>query len=144
MLYFAYGSLMSRSQLERLCPDAKPLRAACVPNHYLAFLGHSKAWEGGTAAIRLSPGHEVWGGVYEIDEECRSAIERAGEPDGYVWALTRVHDADGERIRVGLLVKVRDMEESAPAAEYLDVIKKAWEQWGLNPTDLNKHPDRPI
>lgn len=137
MNYFAYGSLMSRARLAELCPAAKPLHAATIPNHRLAFLGRSEQWGGGTAAISLATGRQVWGGVYEIDDECRAAIERSGAPDGYVWAWTQVEDESGVRKRVGLLVKVRGMDEAPPSAKYLDVLRRAWEEWGRDPADFD-------
>ncbi len=137
MNYFAYGSLMSRARLAELCPAGKPLHAANIPNHCLAFTGQSEQWGGGTAMIRLATGREVWGGIYEIDEGCRAAIERSGAPDGYVWTWTQVEDESGARERVGLLVKVHGMENTPPSTKYLDVLRGAWEEWGRDPADFD-------
>ena len=136
MIYFAYGSLMNRSGLADLCPRAEPLRCARISDHRLAFTGSSSQWGGGSATIRLAPGRDVWGALYEVDEECRRAIERSGEADGYVWAWTQVMDEEGKRIRAGLLVKVRHLEAASPSPEYLDVLRQAWTQWGRAAEDF--------
>lgn len=136
MLYFAYGSLVNQERLRELCPGGRPLRTAKIPHHAICFTGHSHRWGGGTATIGLAPNRELWGGLYEIDEEGRAAIEDAGGQDGYVWTFTSVEDLHGEEISVGMLVKVRDFKRSSPSDEYLEILRTGWAQWGLDPEDL--------
>lgn len=136
MLYFAYGSLVNREKLLELCPTARPLRAARITHHALCFTGQSQTWGGGTATIGLAPACSLWGGLYEIDEEGRARVEASGSPDGYVWAFTRVEDANDEGEKVGLLVKVRDLERAEPSSVYLEVLTSGWLQWGLDPEGM--------
>lgn len=136
MYYFAYGSLVNRERLLQLCPTARVLQTARIPHHSLCFTGSSKIWGGGTATIGLAPNRYLWGGLYEVDEEGRGAIEESGLADGYVWAFTDVEEAGGERTRSGLLIKVRDFERNDPAEAYLDVLKGGWRQWGFDPERL--------
>ena len=133
MLYFAYGSLLDKKRCSELCPTARPVGTAKVPHHSLRFTGASKVWEGGTATIGEAAGSDVWGGLYEIDEAGRRAIERSGEDDGYVWAFTSVESGDGARIQVGTLVKVRDFEDREPSKKYLKALRAGWKEWGLEP-----------
>ncbi len=132
MLYFAYGSLVNPAALAELCPDARQVGTARITHHALCFTGHSQRWAGGTATIGLAPNCELWGALYEIDDKGREAVERAGEPDGYVWALTPVEDADGNRVTAGVLCKVRDFERQQPPADYLEILKAGWDHWGLD------------
>ncbi len=136
MLYYAYGSLVNRDKLLELCPAAVPVSPAKITDHALCFTGHSQVWGGGTATIGQAPGSDLWGGLYEIDAAGRAEIERSGKPDGYVWALTSVENAVGERVRAGLLVKVRDFERVEPSAAYLEVLTSGWVQWGLDPNEI--------
>jgi hypothetical protein len=138
MIYFAYGSLLDQERLRELSPTASPLRAARIPHHALCFTGRSQAWGGGTATIGLVPNWDLWGGLYEIDEEARSAIERSGVEDGYVWAFTSVEDIHGAEVMAGMLVKVRYLERSPPSGQYLEALRAGWLQWGLDPKEMLK------
>ncbi len=132
MLYFAYGSLVNRDHLLRLCPTAKPIGTAKISHQALCFTGNSATWGGGTATIGLAPEAELWGALYEIELADRDQIERSGQADGYVWSSTQVEGADGELIHSGILIKVRDLKRTSPSNEYLDVLKAGWAQWGLD------------
>lgn len=134
MLYFAYGSLVNRDQLLRLCPTAKPISTAKITHQALCFTGNSATWGGGTATIGLAPEAVLWGALYQIDMADRDQIERSGLADGYVWSSTQVEGSDGELIQSGILIKVRDLNRTPPSDEYLNVLKAGWAQWGL---DLN-------
>jgi hypothetical protein len=139
MYYFAYGSLVNRERLIELSPSAAPDRVARIPHHALCFTGRSQAWGGGTATIGLAPNCDLWGALYEIDDAGRAAVERSGGSDGYVWAFTAVEDESGERIRAGILIKVRDFQRSDPSEAYLEVLKNGWRQWGLDPESILQH-----
>ena len=136
MKYFAYGSLLSRKRMSDLCPGADPLFPARIPHHRIAFTGRSDAWEGGTATVVLASGDELWGGVYEIGPECRAAIQGHGREEGYAWSWTTVETAEGERVKVGLLVKVRELSVSEPSASYLQAVQQGRRDWGLDTGDL--------
>lgn len=136
MIYFAYGSLVNRDQLLALCPTAKPLGTARIPEHALCFTGHSVRWGGGTATIGLAPSAELWGALYEIDSPGRDQIERSGQSDGYVWSHTQVENSNGERIQTGILIKVRDLKRTTPSDAYLEVLRTGWAQWGLDPNAM--------
>ena len=132
MLYFAYGSLVNPNYLAELCPGARQVGRARITNHALCFTGHSERWGGATATIGLAPNCDLSGALYEIDDAGREAVERSGEPDGYVWAFTPVEDADGNSVTAGVLCKVKDFERREPPDEYLSVLKAGWEHWGLD------------
>lgn len=136
MEYFAYGSDMNRQRMSELCPEAKPLYVARIPHHTLGFTGRSRETRGGVATIHLAVGRELWGGVYEFPESCRGMIEEWGRRDGYVWCWTWVHRESGDRVKAATLVKVRDLDQTTPAPEYLKDLREAWEQWGLDPDEL--------
>lgn len=136
MIYFAYGSMMDRNRLAEICPEAKPVSVAKIPHHAVTFTGHSSKWGGGTATISLTAGLDLWGGLYEIESGCRAKLAESHLAGGYVWSWTSVETAQGSRVHAGLLVKVRDLERSAPSPDYLAALKAGWEQWGLEPADL--------
>ena len=137
MRYFAYGSLLSRARMSDLCPDADPLFPARIPHHRISFTGNSAQWKGGTATVALATGSELWGGVYEIEADCRGAVEAHGREENYAWSWTSVESMEGERQRVGLLVKVRDLNPSEPSSEYLKAVEEGRRDWGLDAADLD-------
>lgn len=136
MDYFAYGAEMHRDRMRELCPEAKPLHPARIPHHTVTFTGRSDAAGGGLATISLASGRDLWGAVYRIEDGCRQALEEWGRENGYVWSWTQVRAQDGERERVGTLVKVRDLETTTPGPAYLEALKEAWRDWGLDPAGL--------
>jgi hypothetical protein len=79
-LYFAYGSNMfsPRLQAPERCPSARPLGAAVLPGHDLRWHKHSKKDGSGKCDIIVSsaPGASVYGVLYEIAENQRSALDR--------------------------------------------------------------------
>jgi gamma-glutamylcyclotransferase (GGCT)/AIG2-like uncharacterized protein YtfP len=67
VLYFAYGSNMLASQMNKRCPSARFVCVAVLADHALVFPRKSKRWGCGVASIE--PGDDkVWGVVYQIDE----------------------------------------------------------------------------
>lgn len=136
MRYFAYGSLLSHARMLELCPGAQPLFPARIPHHRIGFTGYSSVWDGGAATIVLAPGKELWGGVYEVDDQCRGSLEAHGREEGYVWSWSSVEKGDGERVRVGLLVKVRDLHASEPSDAYRAAVEEGRGDWGLDAADL--------
>ena len=70
ILYFAYGSNLSQRQMLRRCPHARFVAKAKLKNYQFAITGHSTHWNGGCATILPARDNEVWGVVYELDEDC--------------------------------------------------------------------------
>ena len=138
MLYFAYGSMMDRERLTELCPEAKPVSAARIPHHAVAFTGHSSEWGGGTATIALKVGSNLWGALYEIDPGSSALLAGSHTADGYVWSWTAVETSDGAQVHAGLLVKIRDLEPTAPSPDYLAAMKEGYKQWGLDPEGVSQ------
>ncbi len=67
-LYFAYGSNLRASQMQRLCPGHDFVAAARLDNHRLAFTLPDTEWRGGVADVIVSAGDTVWGALYRLRE----------------------------------------------------------------------------
>lgn len=75
--YFAYGSNMSRSQMEDRVPGAKFLGLGHLKDHKLVFTGVSKTWGGnGVASIEPAKGHFVYGVVWQVPGEGMEQLSR--------------------------------------------------------------------
>jgi hypothetical protein len=74
--YFAYGSNMNEEQMQKRCPNAKPIGKAILKDHKIAFTRESNKWKCAVADILVSPGDNVWGVLYSITEEDLSNLDK--------------------------------------------------------------------
>jgi gamma-glutamylcyclotransferase len=66
MILFAYGSNTNPGIMAQRCPDAETLGAARLMDYRLCFPRFSRAHNCALAGIEPSPGHAVWGVLFEI------------------------------------------------------------------------------
>ena len=133
MLYFAYGSNMERVQLKRLCPKAKFVAAAVLPDHELVFSGKSRMWGGGIADIRGVPGKKVEGVVWEISEAERKVLdEYEGYPDLYVTKEVQVQTTSAKVIAAFAYVMVSPGREMPPSKPYKRLLISGAEEHDLS------------
>jgi len=76
VLYFAYGSNMSRRQMRERCPDHQCLGIAVLPDHALCFPRFSTNRLCGVAGLAPRAGSEVWGVVYRLNERDLAALDK--------------------------------------------------------------------
>lgn len=133
MYYFAYGSNLSRKQMLRRCPNAKPKFKAILPDHKLIFAGRSRQWsDGGVASVTPRIGDEVAGGVYEISEECLASLDiYEGYPTLYDRLTVTVFIEFSKPVEAIAYIKVRQSDETQPSQEYLDTIQDGYRDWGI-------------
>ena len=129
MYYFAYGSNLSKKQMQTRCPDSKPMFSATLPNYQLLFTGWSRVWRGGVANIKGFRGRKVLGAIYEVTEQCLRRLDKY--ETGYQRFNVIVFDEDGEQIEAVTYLKAGQTEETSPSKEYLAVIQQGYKDWGL-------------
>jgi gamma-glutamylcyclotransferase len=127
--YFAYGSNLSKKQMQSFCPDSQPMFVAMLPNYKLVFTGWSREWRGGKAAIKSSRGDKVRGAVYEVSEACLRQLDR--HEAGYARFNVTVYDEDNEPHQAVTYIKAGQLEESLPSKEYAALIKQGYRDWGI-------------
>jgi gamma-glutamylcyclotransferase (GGCT)/AIG2-like uncharacterized protein YtfP len=132
MYYFAYGSNLSKEQMNKRCPNNKPRFSAELPNYRLVFSGWSRQWGGGTAGIKVSSRDKVLGGVYEIAESDLPKLDRFEDcPNTYERLKVLVFRDIGQPVEAVTYIRKRQAEEAKPSAEYLAIIQQAYRDWGL-------------
>jgi gamma-glutamylcyclotransferase len=132
MYYFAYASNLSRKRMAVMCPDAKPKIVATLPNYKIVFSGFSRVRKGAEANIRGSKGDKVIGAVYDITESCLRKLDKSEEcPVNYKHLSVIVFTDSGEAIEAVTFIKVRQEEDGRPSPEYLAVIQKGYQDWGI-------------
>ena len=129
MYYFTYASNLNRKQMRERCPDSKPCFAATLPNYKLVFVGWSRQWRGGYAAIKPFRGEKVLGAIYEISEIGLNRLDKY-EP-GYNRLKITVFNEGGEPIEAITYIKSGQLEETPPTKEYLAVIQQGYRDWEI-------------
>jgi hypothetical protein len=141
-LYFAYGSNLDWAQIRKRCPSVKPVSVAAARDYRLAFTRFSTSRQCGAADILPSPGSEVWGMVYEMDQaeigvldECEGFRPgRPREENAYerveivVWKTGSA--ASGQRVWTYVVVRKLD-PCPRPSAEYKRLMVNGARHWGF-------------
>lgn len=131
VLFFAYGALLNKRKLRRLCLDAVSLGRARLPDHRLAFTRYSRADKGGVADVVPAPGESVWGALYDIDDACLEALDAYEEaPRAYRRESARVIAEDGVE-REAVVYVANRTGDFAPSRQYLSLIVRGAREHGL-------------
>ena len=77
-LYFAYGSNLHKEQMQKRCPDSRPIAMATLKGFELVFRG--------VADIVPKKGEFVAGALYEVSAKDKAALDRY---EGYPTLYTR-------------------------------------------------------
>ena len=132
MYYFAFGSNLSKKQMQQRCPASKPRSAATLPNYKLVFVGWSRQWRGGVASIKRSRGDRVSGAIYEVsDGDLRRLDSYEGYPGNYNRLNVTVFDEDGDPVEAVTYIKIGQLDATQPSREYFAVIQQGYRDWGI-------------
>jgi gamma-glutamylcyclotransferase (GGCT)/AIG2-like uncharacterized protein YtfP len=97
MLYFAYASNMNQAQMKDRCPGGRFLKAVFLEGHRFVYDGYSVTRQGSTANIIRSAVDFVRGGLFEITQKDREALDvHEGYPKDYDRKIVEVKDAQGK------------------------------------------------
>ncbi|XP_064610735.1 LOW QUALITY PROTEIN: gamma-glutamylcyclotransferase-like [Liolophura sinensis] len=143
-LYFAYGSNLLRQRL--LCNQSGQLKrfkgVGKLQDYELRFKGYtSKSWSGHPATIEACPGSDVWGVVWELEDQLAQALDE--QEKSYAKFSVSVTLQSGMTVDcVTYQMQKRTVEETGvPSPQYLDVIRRGARQNGL-PSEYRDWLDR--
>jgi hypothetical protein len=121
-LYFAYGSNMSSRQLAAWDTPHRPIGAAELQDHRLAFLRRSIRWKAGAADIVAAPGESVWGVLWELPLGAAELDVKESAGVGYRRRSVKVI-VDGSPFNA-MAYEVIDKHprELQPRREYVDLM----------------------
>ena len=129
MLYFAYGSNMSRTQMRQRCPDHEVIGKAVLPGYALCFPRHSPIRNCGVAGIVEQPGAEVWGVVYRLHDEDLAALDRREGYDPAKPAHVNRYNRktirvlkDGEALDCLIYLARAEPGKHVPSVEYMSAL----------------------
>lgn len=149
-LIFVYGADMHPAQIGTRCLHPEVLNVARLPNHELAFFGHSKTWDGGQETVVACSGAEVWGVIYRLAYSDADRLDawkdvRMDGSGTYFHYPTDVFAPTGVSYPVLFYKKDVCGASQAPTEEHLAFIVAGAEARGL-PTDytarLRRTPTR--
>jgi gamma-glutamylcyclotransferase len=140
--YFAYGSNLKLSEIQRSCPTAERKWKAKLPDYALVFPRESTKRKCGVASIEARVGHDVWGGVYAIAELERESLEaregfkrkRAVSANSYVLAsLTVLENGHATRPQeVVTFIANPQANPPLPSIDYKNLIIDGAREWKLD------------
>jgi len=140
VLYFAYGSNMSRRQMRERCPEHECLGKAVLRGHALCFPRHSPIRNCGVAGLLEKPGSDVWGVVYRLQDEDLAALDkREGYDPAKPFHVNRYNRQTlrvlmaGQAVDCFVYVARHEPGDHVPSAEYLGAIIEGAEENGLPP-----------
>ena len=141
VLYFAYGSNLSQSQMATRCPGSSPLGAAVLQKYRLDFTTESGMWGGGVADVVEDDGNSVWGLLYSVTDDDLDRLDRyEGYPTKYGRLQATVEQGQGPVDDVWVYVVVDRKDFIRPSPRYLDIITSAAEEFGF-PAEYRQYLD---
>ncbi len=131
--YFAFGSNLDESQMQRRCPGAEFISIATLRDHELAFTGTSKTWAGAVATVRPNAGSIVPGVVYLLAPSDWPPLDRyEGVPHLYERVAVDIHPPGARPLRSLAYRRTEDLPDAQPYWSYLDTIVQAYETFGFD------------
>jgi hypothetical protein len=134
LYYFAYGSNMNWTQMQRRCPSARFICVASLKDYRFAIARHSRLRNCGTANIFADSGCEVWGIVYEVSDPDLIILDTF--EDGYRREKLFVCARDDGHGPVEVLVYIAEKEDAVPLPnpEYKRLIVEGARHWKIPET----------
>jgi gamma-glutamylcyclotransferase (GGCT)/AIG2-like uncharacterized protein YtfP len=125
ILYFAYGSNMSRNLMRARCPGAQALGTGVLAGWHFMITADRYA------SIVPRPGRAVHGVLWRIGAREMSALNAYESVDSGLYRRRRVMVRCGRRSYAALLYVARPRGPGRPRPAYLDVVVAAAREWRL-------------
>jgi len=131
MFYFAYGSNMNWTQMQRRCPSSRFVSTARLPGYCFAIGRHSRLRNCGTATIHPETGSQVWGIVYDVSETDLLIMDRF--EDGYNRNILSVYSIYTVESSLNVIVYIAPKEAKVPLpdVEYKRLMLEGARHWQL-------------
>ena len=129
-LYLAYGSNLSVEQMERRCPDAKPIGKAILPDWKLLFKIH--------ATIEPRKGSKVPVLVWKISDRDEQNLDRyEGYPSYYIkqdveFLMTDLRGRNPRPATAMVYIMADGHRVRMPMKGYVDILVEGYERFGFD------------
>jgi gamma-glutamylcyclotransferase (GGCT)/AIG2-like uncharacterized protein YtfP len=125
MLYFAYGSNMSRQSVLRLCPAARDLGAAILLHHRFVIMTN------GYASVVAAQGETVHGLLWNLSPRDIEALDAYEDVAGGLYRHASLPVMHGGAMREALVYVGCDAREGHPRPGYIELVTAAARECGL-------------
>jgi gamma-glutamylcyclotransferase len=128
-VYFAYGTLLDKEEMNRFCPSANSLGIMKLPDYRLKFAYCKKNSNQGGCHLESYPGNTMYGVLYELpQQELKDLDQLSGHGDG-LWTSMKIHliTEKGEKIPAQTYIIPTPGDDFSPSESYVRPIFK-----GLN------------
>ena len=123
MLYFAYGSNLNHFQMKRRCKESVFLKKINLKNFKLTFRSKYRA-----ADIEYKKGSLVPGGIFEISKNDEKKLDVYEDyPNLYKKKYFTY-----QKNKIMTYIMVKKTHFMFPTERYLNIIKKGYEDCGLD------------
>jgi hypothetical protein len=124
--YFAYGSNLDPAEITKTAPDAQEVGVAYLPRYRVAFTKHAETRGGDAATITDDPTSMVWGYVYRVNDDDKTALkDREAGYDELSDATAYVLAPDDDPTPVGVFTFIATnacQKRCGPSPEYLRIV----------------------
>ena len=127
IIYFAYGSNLSKKQMSSRCPNSRPLRSIVLNNYELTFVGFEVRWNGGIATIIPRTNCVTYGALYNMTKK---DVERLDEFEAIRSGIYYKKSLIIDSIQVYTYI-CNYKNQNHPSRKYLNKIKIGYEDWNL-------------
>ena len=128
-IYLAYGSNLHLGQMERRCPDAKPIGTAMLHDYQLLFRGGTR---GAVATVEPKEGGRVPVLLWTISARDEQSLDRyEGFPFLYRKEMVTV-DLDGKPTEAMVYIMNEGRPLGAPSTVYYNTILEGYRANGLD------------
>ena len=138
VLYFAYGSNLSKTAMRRRAPNAKPVIASLLPEHRLVFESNEPpgSMEAFFANVRPALGASVLGALYAIGVAEFASLDIYEDVGCGVYerveVLVTCADGHRERALAYCMRSGRRLRSGLPSRVQLEQIRAGYADWGLD------------
>lgn len=125
MLYFAYGSNMSRGPMRTRCPTASEAGLAILRDHRFVVMAN------GYASVVPTAGQDVQGLLWRIGPRDLVALDEYEDVAGGLYRKAMLPVVQDETTMTALVYLGNETREGHPSADYMALVIEAARECGL-------------
>ena len=125
MLYFAYGSNMSRAPMRERCRTAREVGIAVLHHHRFVIMAN------GYASVVAAPGALVHGMIWRIGPRDLAALDAYENVAGGLYRRAKLPVVQNGATVKALVYLGNEKREGRPRAGYIELVAEAARECGL-------------
>ncbi|MGJ5619541.1 gamma-glutamylcyclotransferase family protein [Sulfitobacter sp. MF3-043] len=131
ILYFSYGSNMSKSQIEERVGDVDFIGKGTLNGHDMVFSRKGSYRPGAVASVHRAPGSSVHGVIYSMSNSQLDRMDEIEDREAYQRQPVIIVNEFGDSIVCAAHIAFPEDAPPPPDTEYVDLIVKSAREVGL-------------